>query len=38
MLQIVGIDIGSVALSVVVVDEKGAVVNSFYQFQGLHCD
>lgn len=32
MLQIVGIDIGSVALSVVVVDEKGAVVNSFYQF------
>jgi len=32
MLQIVGIDIGSVALSVVVVDEKGAVFNSFYQF------
>ena len=32
MLHIVGIDIGSVALSVVVVDEKGAVINSFYQF------
>ncbi len=32
MSQIVGIDIGSVALSVVVVDEKGAVINSFYQF------
>jgi len=32
MLYIVGIDIGSVALSVVVVDEKGAVINSFYQF------
>ena len=32
MSHIVGIDIGSVALSVVVVDEKGAVINSFYQF------
>ena len=32
MLQIIGIDIGSVALSVVAVDEKGAVVNSYYQF------
>jgi activator of 2-hydroxyglutaryl-CoA dehydratase len=30
MLRIVGIDIGSVALSVVVVDEKGAMINSFY--------
>jgi activator of 2-hydroxyglutaryl-CoA dehydratase len=32
MLRIVGIDIGSVALSVVVVNEKGAMINSFYQF------
>ena len=32
MLQIIGIDIGSVALSVVVVDEKGAVINSSYEF------
>jgi len=31
MFQIVGIDIGSVALSVVVIDEKGTIVNSFYQ-------
>jgi len=30
--HIVGIDIGSVSLSVVVIDEKGAVINSFYQF------
>lgn len=32
MPQIVGIDIGSVALSVVVTNKKGAVVKSFYQF------
>ena len=32
MSHIVGIDIGSVSLSVVVIDEKGAVINSFYQF------
>jgi predicted CoA-substrate-specific enzyme activase len=39
MLHIVGIDIGSVALSMVVMDEKGAVSNSFYQFhQGAIAD
>lgn len=32
MLNIVGIDIGSVALSVVVLDEKGEVVHSSYRF------
>lgn len=32
MLNIVGIDIGSVALSLVVMDETGAVINSSYQF------
>ena len=32
MLKIVGIDIGSVALSVVVIDEKGTVLHSSYQF------
>lgn len=32
MSRTLGIDIGSVALSVVVIDEQGAVVNSFYQF------
>jgi len=32
MLNIVGIDIGSVALSLVLIDEKGAVVHSSYQF------
>jgi predicted CoA-substrate-specific enzyme activase len=32
MLHIVGIDIGSVALSLVLVDEKGTVVHSSYQF------
>jgi activator of 2-hydroxyglutaryl-CoA dehydratase len=39
MLHIVGIDIGSVALSVAVLDEKGTVTNSFYQFhQGAIAD
>jgi len=32
MLHIVGIDIGSVALSVVILDENGTVINSSYQF------
>ena len=32
MLSILGIDIGSVALSVVVIDNGGAVTASFYQF------
>ncbi len=32
MPNVVGIDIGSVAVSVAVIDENGAVVNSFYQF------
>lgn len=32
MLNIVGIDIGSVALSLVLMDEKGTVINSSYQF------
>lgn len=32
MLNIVGIDIGSVAVSLVLMDEKGSVVNSSYQF------
>ncbi len=32
MLHITGIDIGSVALSVVVIDPYGAVVTSFYRF------
>jgi predicted CoA-substrate-specific enzyme activase len=32
MLHIVGIDIGSVALSLVLINEKGTVVNTFYQF------
>jgi predicted CoA-substrate-specific enzyme activase len=32
MLNIVGIDIGSVALSLVVMDEKGTVITSSYQF------
>lgn len=31
-VNIVGIDIGSVALSLVLMDEKGAVINSAYQF------
>ncbi|MCX5849819.1 MAG: acyl-CoA dehydratase activase [Deltaproteobacteria bacterium] len=39
MLHIVGIDIGSVALSVVVIDENGSEINSFYQFhQGAIAD
>ncbi len=32
ILNIVGIDIGSVALSLVVIDKKGAVIHSSYQF------
>ncbi len=32
MLNIVGIDIGSVALSLVLLDENGIVINSSYQF------
>ena len=32
MLNIVGIDIRSVALSLVVIDEAGAVIHSSYQF------
>jgi len=32
MLHIVGIDIGSVALSVVIIDENGTVIQSSYQF------
>ena len=32
MLNIVGIDIGSIALSLVVIDETGAVIHSSYQF------
>jgi predicted CoA-substrate-specific enzyme activase len=32
MLHIVGIDIGSVALSVVTIDENGTVINSSYRF------
>ncbi|MDZ4163955.1 MAG: BadF/BadG/BcrA/BcrD ATPase family protein, partial [Smithellaceae bacterium] len=32
MPYIAGIDIGSVAVSLAVIDEKGAVVSSFYQF------
>lgn len=32
MLHVVGIDIGSVALSVVVLDDKGALIHSAYQF------
>ena len=31
MLHIVGIDIGSVALSVVILDENGTVINSSYR-------
>jgi predicted CoA-substrate-specific enzyme activase len=31
-MQIIGIDIGSVALSLVLLDDKGAVVHSSYQF------
>ncbi|OPY88402.1 MAG: R-phenyllactate dehydratase activator [Smithella sp. PtaU1.Bin162] len=31
-LNIIGIDIGSVALSLVLTDEKGSVINSSYQF------
>jgi activator of 2-hydroxyglutaryl-CoA dehydratase len=39
MQHIVGIDIGSVALSVVEMDEQGAVINSLYQFhQGAIAD
>ena len=32
MLHIVGIDIGSVALSLVLINEKATVVNTSYQF------
>ena len=32
MLHIAGIDIGSVALSLVLVDEEGTVVHASYQF------
>lgn len=32
MFNIIGIDIGSVALSVVLIDKKGAVVDTFYEF------
>ncbi|MRR16040.1 MAG: CoA activase [Deltaproteobacteria bacterium] len=32
MLNIVGIDIGSVALSVVLIDKNGTVVDTFYEF------
>lgn len=32
MLNILGIDIGSVALSLVIIDENGTVINSSYQF------
>src|SRR5512145_535541 len=39
MQHIVGIDIGSVALSVVEMDEQGAVINSLYSFhQGAIAD
>ena len=39
MMHIIGIDIGSVALSVAVIDEKGAVIHSFYRFhQGAIAD